>query len=182
MKISAILLLIFISSVASGQTIDKQLIQQNYNKGLMVAELIDKSDTASLNEVFHDEDQIMELIKKNNSIDQAKDPLEPSTDIYYDPNSKCFVFTIYKGKPVNNGTEWGLYDYLYVVELLIDPENENDPFRKSRIIPETEMKQWWQSLMESYKNKNNLRKEWADKYDLVPPPPPPPQTEQWFKK
>ena len=106
------------------------------------------------------------------------------TDIYYNFRIKNFVFTIYSGEYVENGTDWGLFNYDFILTLFIKQNNTTFEIDDANTIFEglDEKRDWWQYLMLTYHNEGFLRKEWAEKYGLVPPPPPPPQSTDWLIK
>jgi hypothetical protein len=77
-----------------------------------------------------------------------------------------------------------LYKYYFISKLQIKCDIEGfDIIKATSIFDDDQQKKiWWQSFMDSYRDKQFLRREWSDKFGLVPPPPPPPETTDWFKK
>jgi hypothetical protein len=147
-------------------------------------DLIESQDTIGLKTKLNNSanlDSFLKIIKKqiNKSAGVTSTP-----DIYFDPNGNTFVFTIHCGSFISDGTAWGLFNYLFVIELRIDPNIDNNAIVKKTILIDNdeELKYWWRSSMKSYMDKRCLRDEWADKFGLIPPPPAPPKTTDWFKK
>lgn len=178
MRMSVAILLSVLTLMVSGQNIDKLTIQKCYSGGLNILEKVKSKDTSGLTTLF-DTATLKRLFqltdKKENRIIQ---------DIYYDYRIDNFVFTIYSGKSIDNGTDWGLYSYDFILTLNFEHKNETFSIVKSTLIFDDQQKKkiWWQSLMDSYNDKKFLRKDWADNFGFVPPPPPPPETTEWFKK
>lgn len=178
LKIIANILLSLFALVANGQSIDKSTIQECYADGLHILNQVKRKDTKGLSGIYDTVtlERLFQLLdKKGSAISQ---------DIYYDHRTDDFIFTIYSGKSIDNGTDWGLYSYDFILTLSYKREDAKFRLVKSiSIFDDWQRKKiWWQSLMDSYKDRKFLRKDWADNLGLVPPPPPPPETPEWFKK
>lgn len=177
------LTIVFGSFIASSQTFDKKTILTKYLIGKAVVDWIKESDVDALGREFSNCPNLNGFVKIIKDKRHNADSLVMTPSIYYSPNDKAFVFTISAGKFINNGTDWGLFDYLFVIELRINSKVGEDVVTKRTIFVDDEikLKSWWISFMQSYNNKECLRDEWADKFGLVPPPPPPPKRISWLK-
>lgn len=156
-------------------------IRACYSTGLDIKRQIEQGNFSQLKKLKLKESSRLDSLI---SIEQDKTKeYEFHTDMYFNPDLNAYAFTIYNSKWIKTGSNWGLSEYLYVIELLIDfKETAKKPHIKSVkiILEELEIKKWWLSLMKTYKESKFLRKKWADKYGLIPPPPPPPEDEEWL--
>lgn len=178
MKASLLFTLVITTLLLRGQEIDKLTIQKCYAEGLNILEKIKKQDTTELSGFIEAKTfKTLFNLSNNNS-------LSINTDIYYDYRIDNFVFTIFAGNSINDSTDWGLYDYKFITTVQLNYENKVFKIISiTNIFEDNELKKrWWQSLMDTYKNKQFLRNEWAEKFGLIPPPPPPPENKSWFNK
>lgn len=178
LKIIITILLSTVTLIVTGQSIDKLTIQECYARGLHIFDKVKRKDTTGLTTLY----DTVTLKRLFQLLDKKESRIFP--DIYYDYRIDDFVFTIYSGQSIDNGTDWGLYSYDFILTLYFHRQNENFKIVKTITIFDDRQKKkiWWQSLMDSYRERKFLRKDWADKFGLVPPPPPPPETTEWFKR
>lgn len=174
-----------ISLTTIGQDNKLKEILGSYNFGQKTKTLIEKNKLAELKSEFEQTENINSLISliKSNNLKELE--YELHSDIYFNPDLKKYVFTIYCSKWIKTNSDWGLNDYLFIIELLIHHNKSMNQFQitSRKILDQnSDLKKWWQSLMDTYKKPKFQRNKWAEMYDLVPPPPPPPQTTEWFKK
>ncbi len=177
-KLIFILMLCVFGQLLTAQTITKLSIQQCHSIGSDIVENIKSNETEKLLDVY-DKTELQKLL----NLPEIGEDNRLFTDIYYDYVNKVFVLTIISGKSVDNGTDWGLYAFRFISTLKISWDGEVHEIVDSEIIVEDSQKKklWWQSLMVSYRDPKCLRKEWAEKFGLVPPPPLPPETAEWYK-
>jgi len=167
--------LIFFPFILKAQEVNKNAILNSYKNGSYVKDFIDDSMYSKLTTWFSNNEELEIIMQRNKNADKSYNIY---TDLYYCHKNQCFLFTLIKGKHIPDDTEWGLFDYLFVIEIQMDLENQK--YKSVKFVNDSEMKMWWQSLMDSYRNKANKRQEWAEKYNLVPPPPLPPQKKEWM--
>lgn len=180
-----IFIFLFLSLTGVCQNNKLKEIRESYSLGDNIKKLIDQNKLSELKSEFGQTDKTNTLISLIKNEKSKNGQYKLSSDIYFNPDLNKYVFTIYSSKWIKTESEWGLSDYLYIIELLIE---HNDSTNKSSIIKRrildqsSDLKKWWQSFMDSYNMPKFQRKKWSDEYKLVPPPPPPPQTTEWFKK
>lgn len=176
-KLSLVLLLTsLILQEINAQTFEESTIRDCYSTGISIMEKIKNNEVTSLNQ-FYKKRELENITRFLNNKEKKL-----HTDIYYDFVNERFCFIAYKGTWIDNGTQWGLYKYDFISIFALSQENFN-LIEVENIFKDQERKKiWWQTLMDSYKNKKNLRKEWSELYGLVPPPPPPPEDTTWLKK
>lgn len=173
-----LLILLLAPSTFFGQSTDKESILKCFANGFDVLENIREKKTFELDSIFEAATlkHLTELIEKNDE--------RIYKDIYYDYRIDRYVFTVYTGQSIDNGTDWGLFTYDFVLTLFYKNQDGEITLVKTRTIfdDKQEKMAWWQSFMLSYNDSKFLRKHWADEYGLVPPPPPAPETSEWFEK
>lgn len=167
---------ILLCTVTSTGTISKLEVHENFALGMAFIEKIKNNDLEKMKPVFETND----FQYLNDISSKLVDYPSIGKSIHYSPESNSFIFTTYWAKPIDNGTQWGLYEYLFVCEFQIRRNKQRSV--QARIINKKDMKTWWQYHMDTYKEKKYLRKDWGKNYNLIPPPPPPPETTEWFKK
>ncbi|MBU2920048.1 hypothetical protein KO504_01720 [Winogradskyella psychrotolerans] len=180
-----IFILLFISLTGNCQDAKLKEIRASYSLGEKTKKLIEQNKFSELKSDFGQTAKLNTLISLIQSEKAKSGEYKLSSDIYFNPDINKYVYTIYSSKWIKTESDWGLNDYLYIVELIIEHNNSNNELRvtqRSILDQNSDLKKWWQSLMDSYNKPKFQRKKWADEYKLVPPPPPPPQTTEWFKK
>ncbi len=168
-----------------GQLPDREDILQGYYVGHKAFEAIQILDNQLIEDYYKDTSNLSFLVQGIESGRFQEDSLKISKDIMYNRETGHFEFLVFGGNYLPSDDEWGLFDYHFVVQIEIDLKlkERKDQILKTSIIKGTDMddlKKWWQSYMDSYKDPKFAKKEIADKYGLIPPPPPPPETEDWF--
>ena len=183
MRLKFTFLTIIISFNLIGQNPSKSDILTSYSIGNEIKELIEKSEIAELKAEFRQTDNINSLIELIQTEKFKSGVYSLNSDIYFNPGLNKFIFTIYSYKWIKTDSDWGLNDYLFVIELEIEHKSDTGSAKISNrhiLNQNSDLKNWWRSLMLSYRNPKFLRDKWAADFKLVPPPPPPPQTIEWF--
>ncbi|MHA7057257.1 hypothetical protein ACWGOQ_0008575 [Aquimarina sp. M1] len=177
-------LLIFVSSCNDKSMMDQNAVFACLEKGESIAKLIKESNTQKLQKVLVDIPNLaylLEILDDEVMIYEKYTVSQPN--IFYNPYGEEYIYTIYASKWIDNGTDWGLSDYLFVFQLAFtyDEESEKVSVQNNRILKDhVGFKKWWFSFMQSYTIKSCRRDFWADSYGIVPPPPPAPATEEWL--
>jgi len=173
--------LLFGSFSTHGQTITKESILRSYALGDEIAVAIQNKDIVTLNKLLGSTADARALLALRQTEEASKETYDTRKDIYYHPDFESYIFTIHCARWIETDSDWGLNDYLYVLEMRIDFDAETN---KALLIEQRLLQQkkdyrnWWHSLMASYNNPKFLRNQWAKDFNLVPPPPPPPDTQQ----
>ncbi|WP_299435977.1 hypothetical protein [uncultured Aquimarina sp.] len=175
--------LALITSCSKG-TSDQKALFICLEKGQAIGKLIKESNTKKLSRVFDNVPNVDYLIEilEDNTMKHEKYVLN-GPNIFYNPYGDEYIYTIFASKWIDNNTEWGLNDYLFVLQLAFkyDEVSKKVSVEKNRVLKDhAGFKTWWYSFMRSYKEKSCRRKVWADLYGIVPPPPPPPVVEDWI--
>lgn len=165
----------------------KENILDGYYIGHKVFEAIETNNHDLIGLYFSDTTNIKVVQEVLNSAEtSAQGEVNITKDVMYNQQSKKFEFVVYAGKYVPTKDEWGLFDYLFVIQMEIDlSQNEIENQVLNALIIDgadmSKLKIWWRNYMETYRQKEiYAKKEIADNYGLVPPPPPPPESEDWF--
>ncbi|MDH7445625.1 hypothetical protein [Aquimarina sp. 2201CG14-23] len=175
-------LLILMQSCNRGNA-DKKAVFASLEKGEAISKLIKDSNTEKLKKVFvniPNIEYLLEIVEDDIIRHEQYELSQPN--IFYNPYGDEYIYTVYANKWIDNNTEWGLSDYLFVLQLAFTYDDSSNKVTavKQRILKDhVGFKKWWYSFMRSYTEKTCRRDEWADMYGLVPPPPPPPATEDW---
>ncbi|MEM7187177.1 MAG: hypothetical protein AAF466_11015 [Bacteroidota bacterium] len=178
-----LLLILFYSGIAACQEITEQAVQNALSLGAKVAEAIEENDLVLLNDRLSDTEVARTVNAFVESEDYKTGDYRLFKDIFYYPPHQAFRFTIYASKWIDNETDWGLNDYLFVLELRVDYDFETNEasIGDQRVLDkDSNLKGWWRFFMSSYRDPSFLRDQWAKDFGMVPPPPPPPQTTEWF--
>ncbi|MFD2725097.1 hypothetical protein [Hyunsoonleella rubra] len=184
MKIFFSFLAFLVLSSGFSQEINPRVIGVCYSKGEKIKAMIEENNIFQLKKEFGQTKNLESLLASIKGRKSKNSSYGISSDIYYDPDSKKYIFTIYSSRWIKTESDWGLNDYRFVIELMIEyvESNNEATIHHRRILNQnSNLKRWWQSFIDSYNNSKFQRKKWADEYGLVPPPPPPPQTTEWFK-
>ncbi|WP_378174796.1 hypothetical protein [Aquimarina sp. SS2-1] len=170
---------------------DNKLIQQKavfscLEKGESIAKLIKESNVKKLQKVFVDIPNLNYLIEvlEDEVMKHEKYTLS-QPNIFYNPYGDEYIYTIYANKWIDNGTDWGLSDYLFVLQLAFkyDDNSQKVSVANNRILKDhAGFKKWWFSFIKSYTIKSCKREFWADSFGIIPPPPPPPAIEEWLSE
>lgn len=182
-----IFLSIFILTSISAICQESELanIRASYSLGENTKKLIEQNDLKEIQSEFGETDKVDNLIAAIKSEKFKSAAYKLDTDMYFNPDINKYVFAIYSSKWIRTESQWGLSDYLFVIELIIDNDGLNNKpkvIRRRIVVESSDLKKWWQSLMDSYHEPKFQRAIWAEKYKLFPPPPPPPQTTAWLNK
>ena len=146
-----------------------------YELGKKTLEHIQQQDENALQREFKQDKNLPTLLTALKSEKAKSGEYEIHWDVYYHADRKHCVFFIYAAKHIETESDWGLNDYLYIIE--IDIQNKPSPnapeiIQKRIVSSDTSRKKWWQSLMNSYNDPRYLREKWF-KISKIPPPPPP---------
>lgn len=171
----------------SAQIPEKEQIMDGYYVGHKVFETIETNNYDLIGKYFLDTTNIKDVQEVLNSKETSiQQEIKITKDVMYNQQSKKFEFIVYAGKYITTNDNWGLYDYLFVIQMEIDLSKkgrENQVLNTLIIGGEdlSKLKIWWRNYMETYRQKEiYAKKEISDKYGLVPPPPPPPESKDWF--
>jgi len=167
-----------------GQTITKETIIRTYTLGDEIAIAIQEKDIVSLNNLLGNTEDARALVSLRKTEESSKAQFNTGKDIYYHPDIESYIFTIHCANWVKTDSDWGLNDYLYVLEIRLDYDSETETAElvEYHLLQHTkDFRNWWRSFMESYNNPKFLRTQWSTDFNLVPPPPPPPGDTKWFK-
>ncbi|MBW1296887.1 hypothetical protein [Aquimarina litoralis] len=155
------------------------------DKGIEISDLIASSNTEKLKKVFVDGYQMEYLFEVlDDEIMKYENYELNQPNIFYNPFKNQYIYTIYASKWIDNGTDWGLGDYLFVFQIafVFDDATQKVSVENYRVLKDhVGFKTWWFSFMRSYSENSCRRNLWADSYGIIPPPPPPPVTEDWLQ-
>jgi hypothetical protein len=185
MKYKIAILIILISNALIGQIPEKQEIQNGYSVGHKVFEAIQILDKDLIKDYYKDTTNLSFLLNRVETNKLNEDSIKIEKEVMYNQETKNYEFLVYGGKYIPTEDDWGLYKYLFVLQIEIDlrKEGRKNQILKTSIIADKDkgqLKNWWRSYMKSYNDPKYAKKEIAGKYNLVPPPPPPPETKEWF--
>ena len=185
MKYSLTILFIFCTIVLSGQNVNKDDLLICFRTGDEIRYNLERQVN---NDVFLP-------FKESNSINRLREHLESNkfqsgeynlqSSMHFVPTTKKFIVSVICAKWIKTNTDWGLNDYLFIFELHID---YNKALKSAKIVnhrlydKNSNLKEWWQQHMNTYKQDKYGRSVWGKERKFVPPPPPPPETEDWFYK
>ncbi|MFD2562154.1 hypothetical protein [Aquimarina rubra] len=179
------ILIILFSCTDNGVT-EKKAVLACLEKGESITELIEESNVEKLQKVFIDIPNLNYLIEvlEDEVMKHEKYTLS-QPNIFYNPYGDEYIYTIYANKWIDNGTDWGLSDYLFVFQLAFkyDANSQKVSVINNRILKDhAGFKKWWFSFIKSYTIKSCKRDFWADSFGIIPPPPPPPAIEEWLSE
>jgi len=185
MKNLSILILLFSAVFGFGQEISKSDILkifrtgdqirynlENYRNGKETYGFTNSEHKIKLKEFLKDE--------KFNNIDYEILP-----NMYFDPATGYYIFSIICAKKIENESDWGLNDYVFIYEIKMDfnKTNKEATIIQSKVYDNnSDLKSWWQGFMDTYMEDKYLRNKWGKELGFIPPPPPPPQSVDWFEK
>ncbi|WP_108804403.1 hypothetical protein [Aquimarina sp. Aq107] len=153
-------------------------------KGETISKLISSSKVKKISKAFTNTPNIDYLVEiMDEEVMKHESYILNGPNIFYNPYGDEYIYTIYASKWIDNGTDWGLNDYLFVIQLAFkyDEDSKKISVENSRILKDhIGFKKWWYSFMRSYNEKGCRRNLWAETYNLIPPPPPPPTIEDWI--
>jgi hypothetical protein len=186
LQLSSCLILFLCSGSFSayGQTITKESILRTFAQGDEVAVAILEKDIVTLNKLLGNTEDARSLLSLRKTEEASEEKYNTRKDIYYHPDIESYIFTIHCAQWIKTDSDWGLNDYLYVLEMRLnfDPETETAEIAEYHLLQnKKDLKNWWRSLMASYNHPKFLRNQWAKDFNLVPPPPPPPGYVKWLK-
>ncbi|MEM7086895.1 MAG: hypothetical protein AAF489_11975 [Bacteroidota bacterium] len=167
-----------------GQTITKASIIQTFQHGDQVAFAIENNEIVTLNTLLGDTQDARTLISLWKKGEDSEDKYDILKDIFYHPDIQSYIFTIHYAKWIKTDSDWGLNDYLFVLQLRIDFDSET---QTAKIVAhhlfqnKKDIKNWWRFLMTTYNDPKFQRNQWYQDFGLVPPPPPPPEDPNWAK-
>ena len=167
-----------------GQTITKETIVRTYALGDEIAVAIQNKDLVTLNKLLGSTEDTRALMSLRKTEASSEKEYNTRKDIYYHPDIESYIFTIHCANWIKTDSDWGLNDYLYVLEMRLDYDSE---IKTAAVVEyhllqhKKDFRNWWRSLMESYNNPKFLRTQWYTDFNLVPPPPPPPGDSKWLK-
>lgn len=179
-----IILCCFWGVTSFGQTITKETILRTYAQGEEVAVAIQNKDIVTLNRLLRFTEDARNLVSLRKTEESSEVVYDTRKDIYYHPDIQSYIFTIHCAKWIKTDSDWGLNDYLYVLEMRLDFDSKTNTVKVVEyhlLQNKKDFRNWWRSFMESYNNPKFLRTQWSKDFNLVPPPPPPPGDTQWFK-
>ncbi len=179
-----IILLAAVSFRTIGQPNNKEVIIKSLERGLGLYYQIESKDIkrvkASLSNSVNS-DFLIDLLKEQHKLLDENNLI---WDFYYNYQNDKIIFVIYSGSSIKDGSKWGLYNYLFITEIMMEYNNSNNSVKISKIRTlrgSQDLKDWWRHYMYTYNSEKHERKIWREKYDFPPPPPPPPpKSKDWF--
>jgi len=171
----------------TAQIPEKEKIMDGYYIGHKVYEAIEMNNYDLIAKYYSDTTSlkaVQEILNSKEAFIQQE--IKITKDVMYNQNSKKFEFVVYAGKYIPTNDEWGLYDYLFIIQMEIDlsKKEREKQVQNTQIIDGKDLgklKIWWRNYLQTYsQNEIYAKKEIAEKYGLVPPPPPPPESKDWF--
>lgn len=174
--------LALVTGFISGQEITKETIVTAFAEGEKVAVAIEDNDLIAINNLL-DTATARELTAFRESEKYESGEYKIFRDVFFYPPTNSYRLTIYASKWIETDSDWGLNDYLFVLELKVEYDvlNKAATITDHRLLDQdSDLKSWWRFFIGSYRDPGMLRDKWAKEFKLVPPPPPPPQTTDWF--
>ncbi|WP_027391289.1 hypothetical protein [Aquimarina latercula] len=181
-----VVILIVVVSCARSDEGERRALFACLEKGKTISKLIMSSKAKKINKTFTNTPNVDYLVEiMDEEVMKHEKYMLSHPNIFYNPYGDEYIYTIYASKWIDNGTDWGLNDYLFVIQLAFkyDEDSKKISVENSRILKDhIGFKKWWYSFMRSYKEQACRRNLWAETYNLIPPSPPPPAIEDWISK